>query len=104
MEYSSNSCCFLGGGNKLLSREELDLLSKIDISSIDKSELQEIGALEIDKNLPVTERFKLFMDKVKNPYCFLVNGTPVSVSFANPNRTLEEALKSYLTNLKNLDE
>jgi len=88
----------------LLSREELYRLSTLSIADFNIDELQEMSELDTDGSIPTSKRLELFLHNVKNPYCFKVNGTPVQISFANNGRTLEEALISYLTNVKKLDE
>jgi len=80
------------------------MLSVSDITTINPNELQEISEIYIDENLPAKERFRLFFQTIKNPYCFMIDGTPVQISYANNGRTLDEALASYLINLKELDE
>jgi len=87
----------------LLSRQELERLSYLDIKDVDTTELQELSKVRLHSDLPVQERLELFLCQIGNPYCFKVNGTPVQVSFSDSRKTLDEALNSYLTNLKDCD-
>jgi len=87
----------------LLSRQELERLKYIDIKDVDATELQELSEVRLHSDLPVQERLELFLCQIGNPYCFKVNGTPVQVSFSDSRKTLDEALNSYLTNLKDCD-
>ena len=87
----------------MLSRQELERLKYIDIKDVDATELQELSEVRLHSDLPVQERLELFLCQIGNPYCFKVNGTPVQVSFSDSRKTLDEALNSYLTNLKDCD-
>lgn len=41
-------------------------------------------------------RLERLIERTGNPYCFLVDGVPVKISFSDENRTLKEALLHYL--------
>lgn len=88
----------------MLSREDLEKLGCLNIVHINTDELQELTEIVIDESSPIEERLKLFLQDIKNPFCFKVDGTAVQITFSDTERTLDEALKSYLTNLKNLDK
>jgi len=88
----------------LLSREELERLSYLDINDVDPNDLQELSKVRLYSDLPVQERLELFLYQIGNPYCFKVNGTPVQVSFAVNRKTLDEAINNYLTNRKDCDK
>lgn len=87
----------------MISRQELERLKHLDINDVDTDGLQELSEIKLYSDLPVQERLKLFFNQIGNPYYFKVNGTPVQVSFLNGQRTLDEALKNYLTNRKEYD-
>jgi len=91
------------GGINLLSKHDLELLSSLHIKNLNEEELQEINNINIEKTVPLKERFTMFLHNVNNPYCFKINGTPVQISFADNNKTIEDALKSYLIKLKDSD-
>ena len=88
----------------MLSRQELEEFSSLDIKDIDANELQELKEVKLYSDLPVQERLELFLCQIGNPYCFKVNGTPVQVSFSDSRKTLDEALNNYLTNRKDYDK
>lgn len=88
---------------KSFSRAELEELSKIELNTIDYSTLKELTEIKIDPNAPIEERLESFFDEIGNPYCFLVNGTPVQISFNNHKKTLDNRLFNYLTDKKNAE-
>ena len=88
----------------MLSRQDLEILSTVNIKDINKDELVELTEIDTDSDLSIEERFEFLLHKIKNPYCFLVNGNPVKIAFSNTERTLYDALKNYLINIKSLDE
>ena len=86
-----------------MSKDELYELSKINIEDVDRESLHELTEVKIDPNADVTERVEAFFNQIGNPYCFLVNGTPVQILFANHNKTLDDCLYNYLKNSKDLE-
>lgn len=90
------NCC-------LLTNNELLELSKIELENINPNMLQELTEIKIDKNMQIEEKINSFFHQIKNPYCFLVNGTPVQISFQNHNQTLDECLINYFRDKKNTD-
>lgn len=86
------------GGNKdrccrRIISEQLKAMQEVDIRTVDKSTLVEIGEVEIDTSLPDEERMLDFVQQVKNPYCYLDHGTVVKISFSGKRR-LEDCLNS----------
>ena len=84
-----------------MAQENLSNMSMIKIENINTNDLADIMNVYIDPQLSHIERIKSYIEQIKNPYCFLCNGTLVQVSFVSENRTLEESLKGYLLSLKN---
>ena len=96
--------CFIKGAIRLLSRQELEKLRRLDIKDVSTDDLQELSEVKLYSDLPVQERLELFLCQIGNPYCFKVNGTPVQVSFSDSPKTLDEALNNYLMHQKNYGE
>ncbi|MCL2106736.1 MAG: hypothetical protein FWH26_06745 [Oscillospiraceae bacterium] len=92
------------GGDRLLSRQELEKFKSLDITDVNQNDLQELKEVNLYSDLPVQERLKLFLCQIGNPYCFKVNGTPVQISFSGGPKTLDEALNNYLTNRNDCDK
>lgn len=75
--------------------EQLKKMREIDIRTVNKSTLVEISNVEIDTSLPDKERMMDFIQKIRNPYCYLDHGTVVKISFCGESR-LEECLKKCI--------
>lgn len=79
-------------------KDSLYKLENTDIMSVNSNELVDIKDIEIDCSLPVNERILNYINKVKNPYCFKINGTIVKLEFSENNSTLEDIIIAYLKN------
>lgn len=89
----------------MVSREELEKLSNLNLETINTSELEELTDLVIDSEASVEVRIEAFLEKIKNPYCFLVHGISMEISFSNQNPvTLDECLLRYLIEKRNTDD
>ena len=80
-------------------KEKLDRCKKIKLEDIDPNDVDEITDLKIDKRKSSNERILDFLNKVKNPYVFKVNGTLVRIGFSETNKTADDCLTSVLKNL-----
>ncbi len=71
---------------------ELEKMKKVDIRTVDIRTLEDIEHIEVDKSLPVQERWIDFAEKIKNPFCFICNGMVVKISYAERKESLENKL------------
>lgn len=85
----------------MLNSEQLDKMSRMEITGIDKSDLADIQSVKIDTSLPLIERMQNYLEQVKNPYCFMCGETPVQISFKSDGKGLDDLLKNYFLSLKN---
>lgn len=83
--------------NKLI--EKLDKCRNLDLSEIDINEVDEITNIKIDRRKSSNERILDFLNEVKNPYVFKVNGRLVRIRFSDTEKTADECLTSVLQNL-----
>ena len=83
------------------SNTELEQLSKMDIRYIDKSQLIDIHDVKINHSLELKEKMLIYLEQIKNPYCFMCDNTPVQVTFNNEGKSLGELIENYLFQLKN---
>lgn len=74
--------------------EELEEMSRVDVRTVEKDSLVDIADIRIDPSLPQKERIMDYLRQIKNPYCYLSNGTVIKVSFAGKT-TLEECMARY---------
>ena len=75
--------------------EILRELREIDIRSVNPAELVDIEDVCIRTDLPVEERLRDYISKIKNPYCYRSQGVTVKISFAGK-RKLEDCLMSCI--------
>ena len=79
---------------------DLERLCEVEIENLELSTLINVEQVVIDQNLPVTERMMEYLEKVKNPYCFLCGETPVKICFMENEIKLEKKLIEYFLSLK----
>ena len=84
----------------MLNPAELQRLSQLDFSDIDKTQLVDIRDIDIDPNAPVEERISHFIEKVGNPYMHRVGKIGVRVVFSPTSKTLDNAVKYHFLNAR----
>lgn len=55
-------------------KNKLQLGKSSNIKYIDEKDMDNIENLNVDINLPKADRMLVFLQNVKNPYAFIVNG------------------------------
>jgi len=86
----------------MLSVMQLDEMSRIEISSIDRNSLVDIKTVKIDTSLPIAKRMVQYLEQIKNPYCFSCGETPIRIRFSDTGKTLDKAVKDHYLGLKTL--
>ena len=71
---------------------DLTQCAAVDVKTVRKEELVDIGNVYIDVNKPVMERVVDFVSQVKNPYCYVDHGIIVKISFTGKKK-LEDCIK-----------
>lgn len=71
---------------------ELEELKKVNVRTVDISDLEDIEKIEIDSSLSVRERWMDFAEKIKNPFCFICNGMVVKISYSEAKESLENKM------------
>lgn len=61
--------------------------------------LVDIRDVKIDRNKPVEERMKSYVEQIKNPYLFKVGNTIVRVSYANTQATINDNFVNLLASM-----
>ena len=80
--------------------KDLEKLSQMDITSISRENLVDIRSVKVDSFAPLEVRLSCFFNQIKNPYCFSYDSTPVRISFADENHTLQERMTRYFVSRK----
>ena len=80
-------------------KDKLERCRKISLEDIQPEDVDEITEIKIDKIKSSNERILDFLNKVKNPYIFKVNGRLVQIGFSNNGKTADECLTNVLKSL-----
>lgn len=84
----------------MLNTEQLETMSRVNISEVNRNELVDISSVHIDISLPTAERMNNYMRQVKNPYLFRSGSTVVRVRFDPDGTELCDILKRHFIGLK----
>ena len=79
--------------NKLLKYE------KVSLDEVNVNDVDEITKIRINKRKSSHERMLAFLNEVKNPYIFKVNGKLVRIRFSDTNKTADDCLTNVLNKL-----
>lgn len=79
--------------NKLLKYE------KVSLDEVNVNDVDEITKIRINKRKSSNERKLAFLNEVKNPYIFKVNGKLVRIRFSDTNKTADDCLTNVLNKL-----
>ena len=79
-----------------MTTEDLENMKKVDLRSVDRNSLVDLQEIRIDHSLPIEQRVKDFVEKVKNPYCFKVGDVVVTVDFNHEGNSFEEQFEKML--------
>ena len=80
-------------------KEKLQICKDIPVNKICIDDVDEISNIRIDKRKSSNERILDFLNSVKNPYAFKVNGRIVKISFSITEKTSDDCLTDVLKNL-----
>ncbi len=80
-------------------KDKLERCRKISLEDIQSEDVDEITEIKIDKRKSSNERILDFLNKVKNPYIFKVNGRLVQIGFSDNGKTADECLTNVLKSL-----
>ncbi len=84
----------------MITNSELTAMSQQNIETVNRNELVELSAIQIQQNLPQEEKISDFLRQIKNPYCFLCGDVSVKVCFTDNGPKLGEALEKYFIRIK----
>lgn len=75
-----------------MEQTEIEKLKKIDVRTVNASDLVNLEDIKINTELSKEERWLDFARKVKNPFCYICNGVIVKTSYADTKESLESRL------------
>lgn len=79
--------------------EKLKRCRNMKLEDIALDDVDDIKDIKIDRRKTSNERILDFLEKVKNPYVFKINGRLVKMSFSENGPTADECLSRMLENL-----
>lgn len=82
-----------------MKREDFEKMKNVDVRTVDVHTLEDIDQVKVDTSLPKEQRMLDFVQKIKNPFCFLCNGMVVKISYADKGESLENALARLCLNM-----
>ncbi len=90
----------LFGGGCVITKIELENMSKAEIEHLNPERLVDIQTVSIDPDLPPLDRLQDYLKQIKNPYSFRCSDIPVHISFDSRGKPLTDLLKDYFIQLK----
>ena len=72
-----------------MTAEELIKLRDVDVTNVDRDTLVDLQDIRINDKLSVDERIASFIEQIKNPYCFKVDGVVVKVAFSSGGKSFK---------------
>lgn len=78
-----------------LTRAELDNMRNVDIRTVDRDSLVDIETIKVDTSFPKDKRMLMYLESIKNPYCFKCGQMVVKLKFDEGDMTLEDRLIHY---------
>jgi cell division protein ZapA (FtsZ GTPase activity inhibitor) len=76
--------------------ELIEKANRTKFSEINSDDLVDIKSVNMDQDLSKLENVVKFINEVKNPYYFKVGKVKVRVSYADTDRTLDDAFANLL--------
>lgn len=84
----------------MITTQQLDDMSQINLSDADKSRLIDISSVHVDTSLSAAERMKKYIEEIKNPYLFRSGNLIVRVRFTPDGADLSDVIKRHFISLK----
>lgn len=72
-------------------------MKNVDIRTVDANELEDINNIKINTKLPVNERIKEFVRRIKNPYCYKCGDLIIKIKFEETDDKFEDILNKTIT-------
>jgi hypothetical protein len=79
-----------------MTADELTRLRDISVTEVDRNNLVDLRNIKINEKLSVEERISSFMEQIKNPYCFKVDGVVVKVAFSPGGKSFKEQFEQMI--------
>lgn len=88
--------------NYIELKTKLQLGKNSNLKYIQKNDVDDIENVSIDTNLPKLDRIVKFLEMVKNPYIFMVDGMKVKMEFSPDGKDINQCFETLIMNRKNV--
>jgi len=78
---------------------DFEAMQSVDVRTINRESLVDIRDVSIDPDLPFIEKAKVFLNQIKNPYCFRCGDVVVKVAHANTETTIDDCMEGFYRSL-----
>ena len=85
--------------NNNVSIYNFDEMQNVDILAVDRESLADIQDVKIDPNLAFAEKAILFLNQIKNPYCFRCGDVVVKINYAKTEKTIDDCMEGFYRSL-----
>ena len=78
---------------------DFEAMKSVDIFTVDRESLADIRDVSIDPDLPLEEKAALFLNQIKNPYCFRCGDVIVKVNYAKTEKAIDDCMEGFYRSL-----
>ena len=79
-------------------KTKLQLGKNSNIKYIEEKDIDNIENINVDINLPKKDRMIFFLQKVKNPYAFMVDGLKVKFEYSDKGLNINQCIENLIMN------
>lgn len=83
-------------------KTKVQLCKNSNMKYLRNDEVDRVEDISINTNLPKLDRIVNFLEMVKNPYVFMVDGMKVKLEFASSGKNINQCFESLVMNRKNV--
>jgi hypothetical protein len=77
----------------------LEEMRNVDIRTVDPSTLADIGDVNINSHLPFMEKAIIYLEQIKNPYCFKCGDVIIKICHAKTTNSIDNCMEDFFRSL-----
>ena len=78
---------------------DLEAMRSVDIRTVDPSILADIREIDIDPNSPFEDKAIVYLNQIKNPYCFKCGDVIVKIIHAKTTTSIDDCMEGFYRSL-----
>ena len=78
---------------------DFESMRRVDIRTVDLSTLIDIRDVNINPQLPFTEKAIAYLNQIKNAYCFKCGDVIVKINHAETTTTIDDCMEGFYRSL-----